>query len=384
MKKSMTPRQRLVEALNHREPDRVPIDMGTAVSSIHIDAYRRLKKYLGFDGAGPRIIDMMQQVVAVEESVLQRFRVDTRQLFIKSAKPWQKLPDGNYVNEWGVKFKKPENSHYYDMYEHPLADAGVEDLQHFSWPDPDDPRRTRGLREQAGELFHNTEYALVLNGFGECMFGLPSWLRGHVQFYMDLISNREFVAALLDRLLDIEMRLAKNVLEAAGEYIQVVRVSDDLGTEQGPIISPSLYRELIKPRQKKLYQYIKSNTSAKLLLHSCGSVYQLIPDFIEIGVDALNPVQVSARGMDTGKLKKEFGENITFWGGGCDTQKVLPMGTVEQVREEVGQRLRDLAPGGGFVFTPVHNIQYDVQPEKICAVYDTAFELGDYPVGKKQ
>jgi uroporphyrinogen decarboxylase len=212
------------------------------------------------------------------------------------------------------------------------------------------------------------------------MFGLPSWLRGHAQFYMDLISNRDFVTALLDRLLDIEMRLARNVLEVVGDYIQVVRVSDDLGTEHGPIISPNLYRELIKPRQKTLYQFIKNNTRAKLLLHSCGSVYQLIPDFIEIGVDALNPVQVSARDMDTGKLKKEFGDKLTFWGGGCDTQKVLPMGTLEEVKQEVKKRIRELAPGGGFIFTPVHNIQYDVSPEKICALYDTAFETGWYPI----
>jgi uroporphyrinogen decarboxylase len=159
-----------------------------------------------------------------------------------------------------------------------------------------------------------------------------------------------------------------------------VRVSDDLGTEHGPIISPYLYRELIKPRQKKLYQFIKNNTGAKLLLHSCGSVYQLIPDFIEIGVDALNPIQVSARDMDTRKLKGEFGDKLTFWGGGCDTQKVLPLGTLEDVKQEVKKRIRDLAPGGGFIFTPVHNIQYDVSPEKICALYDTAFETGWYPI----
>lgn len=376
----MTPRQRVLEALDHKEPDRVPIDMGTAVSSIHIEAYMELKKYLGINKTEPVIIDMMQQVVEVEEPVLKRFNVDTRQLFIKSARPWQKLPDGSYVDEWGIKYKKPEKSHYYDMYEYPLANADIDDLEKFRWPDPDAPERIKGLGQRARELYYNTDYAIVLSGFGECMFGLPSWLRGHAQFYMDLISNREFVTALLDILLDIEMRLARNVLEVVGDYIQVVRVSDDLGTEQGPIISPHLYRELIKPRQKKLYQFIKSNTRAKLLLHSCGSVYQLIPDFIEIGVDALNPVQVSARDMDTRKLKKEFGDKITFWGGGCDTQKVLPLGTVEDIKNEVKKRIRDLAPGGGFIFTPVHNIQYDVSPEKICALYDTAIEMGWYPV----
>lgn len=376
----MNPRERLMRSLNHEEPDRVPIDMGTAVSSIHIDAYKRLKKHLGMVNNKPRIIDKMQQVVEVEEAVLQRFSVDTRQLFIKSATPWQKLPDGNYVNEWGIKLKKPKGSHYYDMYEHPLSEVMVEDLDSYNWPDPDDPKRVQGLKEKAKELYHNTDYAIVLNGFGECMFGLPSWLRGHAQFYMDLISNKAFVSKLLDRLLEIELRLAKNVLEATGRYVQVVRVSDDLGTEQGPIVSPAIYREMIKPRQKKLYQYIKENSGAKLLLHSCGSVYYLIPDFIEIGVDALNPVQVSARNMETKRLKQQFGEKITFWGGGCDTQYVLPLGTEAELREEVERRIEDLAPGGGFVFTPVHNIQYDVPPEKICALYDWARELGRYPI----
>lgn len=194
------------------------------------------------------------------------------------------------MDEWGIKYKKPKNSHYYDSYEYPLANATVEDLDKYSWPDPDDPRRVEDLKEKTEDFSYNTEYAIVLSGFAGCLIGHPSRLRGHAQFYMDLISDKKNCHCFLDRLLEYQIRLAKNALRAVGKYIQVVRVSDDLGTEKGPIISPSLYRELVKPRQKKLYQFIKEHSGAKLLLHSCGSVYQFIPDFIEIGVDALDPV----------------------------------------------------------------------------------------------
>jgi len=376
----MKPRERVVKALEHKEPDRIPVDMGSPVTSIHVKAYVRLKKYLGINEKNPRIIDNMQQIVEVDEPVLERFSVDIRHIHLKPAKKWQPLPDGSYIDEWGIKYKTSKGSFYYDMCEHPLANATLEDLDKYTWPDPDDPRRVEGLKKKAEELYYNTDYAIALNGFSECLFGLPSWLRGHAQFYMDLLVNRKFAEALLDRLLEYEIKLARNALREVGKYIQVVRVADDLGTEKGPIISPSLYREIIKPRQKKLYQFIKEHSGAKLLLHSCGSVYDLIPDFIEIGVDALNPIQVSARNMNTKKLKQEFGDKITFWGGGCDTQKILPFGTIDEIKEEVKRRIKDLAPGGGFIFAAVHNIQYDVSPEKICTLYDTALKFGKYPI----
>lgn len=377
----MKPRERLLAALNHQEPDRIPIDLGSPVTSIHREAYTRLKNYLGINKDPPRILDNMQQIAHIDEPVLQRFQVDTRHIHLKPAKGWQKLPDGSFVGEWGIKWKKPQNSHYYDMYENPLAEARtVEDLHRYNWPNPEDPTRVEGLKEKAEDLYYNTDYAIVLNGFGECLFGLPSWIRGHAQFYMDLIADKDFANAFLDRMLDYEIRLAKNTLSEVGKYIHMVRVSDDLGMEKGPIISPSLYKEMIKPRQKKLYQFIKENSNANILLHSCGSVYEFIPDFIEIGVDALNPVQVAAKNMDTKKLKQEFGDRITFWGGGCDTQKILPFAPLEEIEKEVKKRIKHLAPGGGFVFAAVHNIQYDVAPEKICTLYDKALEFGNYPI----
>jgi uroporphyrinogen decarboxylase len=376
----MTSRQRVLRALNHREADRIPVDIGTPVTSIHREAYVRLKEYLGLPGRQCEIIDNMQQVVRVEETVLERFGADTRQLFLRPANPWRKLPDGGLVDEWGIKWKASAEGHYYDMYENPLSQATVEDLDRYDWPDPADPRRVEGLADEAQDLYENTDSAIVLNGFGEAIFGVPSWIRGHIQFYTDFIANTEFLNSFLDRMLDFAIGLARNALDAVGRYVHVVRISDDMGSEKGLIVSPDHYRRFIKPRQEKLYRFVKEHSDAKVLLHACGSIYEIIPDLIEIGVDALNPIQVSAKDMDTDRLKKQFGERITFWGGGCDTQRVLPFGSVEEVVEEVKRRIRDLAPGGGFVFTPVHNIQYDVSAEKIAALYDTALEYGRYPI----
>ena len=354
--------------------------MGTPVTSIHREAYVRLKEHLGLPDRDYELIDNMQQVVKIEDHVLKRFGVDTRQLFLKPAKPWQKLSDGGLVDEWGVKWKASAGDHYFDMYESPLTQATLEDLDRYDWPDPSDPGRVEGLADEARELYDNTDGAIVLNGFGEAIFGVPSWIRGHIQFYTDFIADPDFLNSFLDRMLEYAIGLARNALDAVGRYVHVVRISDDIGSEKGLIISPDHYREFIKPRQEKLYRYIKEHSDAKVLLHACGSIYEIIPDLIEIGVDALNPIQVSARDMDTGKLKREFGERIAFWGGGCDTQRVLPFGTVEEVIDEAKKRIRDLAPGGGFVFAPVHNIQYDVTAEKIVALYDTALEAGRYPV----
>lgn len=374
----MISRERVWAAFNHEKPDRVPMDMGSPVSSIHIDAYKRLRNYLSIKEDKIEIIDNMQQVVKVEEEVLERFHIDTRHISLKPAQPWEKCSEGLYQDEWGIKYASPVNSYYYDMVEHPLARATVKDLDDYLWPDAYDSRRVEGLEKEAKRLYEDTPYAIVLSGFTESLFGLPSWLRGHAQFYMDLVSNEEFVNVLLDRLLNYWKSLADIALQLIGKYIQVIRLADDLGMQEGPIISPELYRKLIKPRQREFYTFIKKRTKARVLLHSCGSIYALIPDFIEIGVDALNPIQVSAKDMDTKRLKEEFGDKLTFWGGGCDTQHILPQGTPTQVREEVRRRIKHLAPAGGFIFTPVHNIQYDVSPESICALYDTALELGKY------
>ena len=184
---------------------------------------------------------------------------------------------------------------------------------------------------------------------------------------------------LMENLMEVYMERVSKYADAVGDYVQVIEVNDDLGSQSGPQLAPALYRKMIKPYHKKLWRYIKEKTGCYLLLHSCGSVYDFIPDLIEMGIDAINPVQVSARNMDTARLKKEFGSEISFWGGGCDTQRVLPFGTPDEVEEEVRRRIDDLAPGGGFVFTQVHNIQPDVSPENIMAMYSALDKYGKRP-----
>lgn len=203
----------------------------------------------------------------------------------------------------------------------------------------------------------------MLNGAG----GIYEWaqdLRGWDVFMMDLAANPKFAGYLLDILVEENIKRLEKILPVVEGYVQIIQVGDDLGLQDGPQLSPELYKKIVKPRHKKLYQYIKKYSSAYLFLHTCGSVYEFIPDFIEMNVDILNPVQVSAKNMDTRRLKQEFGKYITFWGGGCDTQKILPFETPEKVTKEVKKRIEDLKPEGGFVFAQVHNIQVGV-PRRI-------------------
>lgn len=376
----MTHRERVLAAVNHREPDRVPIDFGIQVTSIQINAYRELKKHLGVRGGEEMIINRMMMTAKPDEEVLRRFRVDTRHVRPRPARDWQKQEDGDYLDEFGIRWRLSPQGYYHEMVGHPLRDATIEDLERHPFPDPHDPIRTAGLEEAARELYEHSPYCVVLDAFPEVAFGFPSWLRGHQQFYTDLIADQAFAKALIEKLVGYWKGLATAILGKVGKYVHAVRVADDLGTQVDTIISPELYRKLIKPAQKEIYDHIKSLTDAKILLHSCGSVYKLIDDFIEIGVDCLNPVQVSAVNMESDRLKREFGDRITFWGGGCDTQQVLQFGSPREVEEEVRRRIKDLAPGGGFVFAQVHNIQPGTPPENICTMFDSALKYGKYPI----
>jgi uroporphyrinogen decarboxylase len=253
-------------------------------------------------------------------------------------------------------------------------------IERHRWPDPEDPGRYRGLRERARELHEETDFAVVLQI--NCSFFLRcAELRGWENFYSDLAANPEFARALMDRFLDVRLRMAERALAEVGDNIDVAMVSsDDLGMNDRPLISPKMYRELVKPLQKKMFDFFKDRTRAKRFYHCDGAIYPLIEDLIEIGIEALNPIQVSATGMeDTKKLKAEFGDRLAFWGG-VDTHRVLPFGTPEDVRREVHRRIQDLGPGGGYVLCSVHNIQPEVPPENVVAVFDAAHELGRYPL----
>ena len=377
--KEMTPRERVLTSLNHEEPDRVPLDLGGLSTTIETAPYSELKKYLGVKSETKLFL---RDHVEPPEEVMKRFGIDTRYLRMRPPKNFrvQIDPDNSYLDEWGTRWKKPESSLYYDPVDWPLKDATKEDLETYNWPDPYDPGRTEGLREEAKRLHEKTDYAIIADMpvLGIFESALVS-LRGMERFMMDLILDKPFAKALLNKLADIHIEFYRNYLDAVGDYIDIIMVSDDLGGENAPLISPELYREMVKPAQKKLWQFIKDNTKARLFQHSCGNIYKLIPDLIEIGVDILNPIQVAAKDMDTKRLKEEFGDRLTFWGG-IDTQRVLPYGSPKDVETEVKKRIADMAPGGGYVLTAVHNIQAGVSPENICMMYDAARKYGKYPI----
>ncbi|MBM4324628.1 MAG: uroporphyrinogen-III decarboxylase [Deltaproteobacteria bacterium] len=379
----MISRERVQMALNHQEADRVPIDIGgLAMTSMHLETYKKVLDYFGIQEE-IKLVDQFQRSVKISKEVIDKLHGDTWSVGPKW-KPWKEVSKDHYIDEWGIKYYDAPDSLYWHMVEHPLSNATLETLEEYQWPDPYDPFRIEGLEEEAKRIYEDTDYAIVFGGFGfkGDLFDMPCRLRSHTNFYMDLLLNEDFINALLKKFVKYWSALAEATLKPIGKYITAVSFNDDMGSQSGPLMSPEVYRKLIKPRQQEVYAKIKECApQAKLVLHSCGSVYKFIPDFLEIGIDALNPIQLTAKNMsDTGRLKREFGEKLTFWGGGCDTHEILPHGTVADIREEVKRRMKDLAPGGGFVFTPVHNIQPDVNPEKICALFDAAYEFGNYPI----
>ncbi len=397
----MNSRERVVMALDHKEPDRVPIDLGAMMSTgITGIAYNKLKAYLGIRGGRTRMYDLGQQLAEPEREILERIHADVLPLLISEPKSWkpsvlpdgspcevptwfnpEREPDGSLVlrdEEGRIVSRMPKDGYYFDGVYHPLADvSSIRELESYSFYTPIDQETLDDLRARAKRLYETTDYAIMLNGAGS-IYEWAQTLRGWDVFMMDLAGDPKFASALLAKLTEANIRRLEQILPVVEGYIQVIQVGDDLGMQSGPQLSPRLYRKVVKPWHKELYRYIKAHTSARIFLHTCGSVYAFIPDFIEMGVDVLNPVQVSAKDMDTSRLKREFGRDIAFWGGGCDTQQVLPFGTPEEVREEVRRRIEDLAPGGGFVFNQVHNIQVRVPPENIMAMYEAVWEYGVY------
>jgi len=401
-----------MEAIEHKEPDRVPIDLGGMLSTgITAIAYNRLKRYLGIKGGATRIIDPVQFLAKPEKEILDFAWADVLPI-LREPKKWklwtladgstcevpydfnpERMPDGSYIIRDGVAWippgaviRMPPKGYYFDIIKHPLSDASnVEDLKKYDW----DRLLVKNyvspywetldeMAERCKKLYHETDYALMLN-FGGNIFETSWYLRGFAEFLIDLRRRPRMAEFIMDKLLEIFKHNFREIIRRVKGYIQIVQVGDDLGQQNGPIMSLKLYREYIKPRHAELYEFIKKESGgAKIFLHTCGSIYVFIEDLIEIGVDILNPIQVSAKDMDTKRLKKEFGDEVTFWGGGCDTQKILPFGTPEDVRKEVKKRIEDLAPGGGFVFCQVHNIQPEVPPENIAAMYEAVHEYGWY------
>ena len=397
----MTSRERVLTTLRHEEPDMVPIDLGAMRSTgIMAIAYNQLKKHLGLNTGYTYLYDIEQQLAELEPYFFERFQIDVIDLcnnFGKMDASWRAwtLPDGSsaFVNadrypvlrgrEWlltegdRIIARMPETSLYFDTVYHPLAEAATKaDLDAYTFHHYTD-EQLKDIESRARSLYYGTDFA-ILGGFGGNIVEIGQSLRGWENFMMDLVANRPFAEDLMDRITEVHLENLKLYLQAVGDFVQIIQFGDDLGTQGSTMISPELYHEVIMPRHRRLYSYAKSNSKLFTFLHSCGSIYDLLPDLIETGIDIINPVQTSAAKMDPLKLKTKFGDKLTFWGGGIDTQSLLASATHEEIVDHIKARLDIFKPGGGYVFTPIHNIQADIPPENILVTYDSVIENRKY------
>lgn len=377
--KLTTPRQLVKDALNHKETYRVPMDLGgQSNSTLTLKALNNLNKYIYKDREVKEAVLMAKhfQSVDVPEDILTRYNIDFRS--VNPGKPKNKkkvsFPDGSYLDDWGIKYSPSGMGLYYDISEYPLKDYDEDDIDKFDWVDPDDEGWTAGLKEKVENFFFNTDYAIIGNMTSAQIFERCWNLRGFEDFLTDLYINKRYAHKLLNKVTEIQIRRIKNFLEITGKYLELFKLSDDLGGQLAPLISPACYKEMIMPYHAKYIEEIKNATGAKVALHCCGDIKPLLPYLIEAGFDIVHPFQYSCPEMEPAALKKEFGKDIVFWGG-IDVQKFLPNATPEEVSAEVVRIINIMRPGGGYIFAPSHNIQADIPPKNIEAMYKTAATL---------
>jgi uroporphyrinogen decarboxylase len=371
--KSMTHRERVLAALNRQPTDRVPIDFGgTFTTTVYHAAYERLKRYLGLEHE-TAIFSKTRRLAIPHESVLERFDVDTRFLGLGAYEGDQReLDEDNYLDEWGTTWRKAEDGHYLNV-DGPFfgqRKPDVADLDAGDWPDPDNPGYYRGLGERARRLREKTDCAVILNmPIGVVHQG--QFLRGFGDWLKDLYKNRPFSERMMDVVADRWIAVAENALDIVGDDVDIVFLGDDLASQLAPLFDPAIYRKLVKPRHERMIGAVKARADVKVLYHSCGAVSRFIDDLVDVGVDAVNPVQVTAKDMEPERLKEAYGDRICFWGG-INTQETLPFGTPEEVRAAVRSTIDTLGRSGGYVLNSVHNIQDDVPAENIVAMFDEA------------
>lgn len=378
---NMKPRDRVLCALNHEEPDRVPLFIGTSgVTSVLGPAYPKLLDHMGIRGDKMRFISKAFQYVWMDEEVMARLGSDGRPVAPGPAVSPRRdeTREDRLVDEWGCTWEKHPTADYFEMLSAPLGNATLDDLNRYPWPDLTHPSRFEGLAGRC-QAIQKAGYASVLMT-GVSTFERVHMLRGLENCLMDLVADPDFYLALQDKVKQLTIPYLGELFRQAGPYVDVAVMADDLGAQQSTLMSPEVYRRFIKPHQADMIAVIKEHSGAKVFLHSCGNIYPLIGDLIEIGVDVLNPVQVSCGAMgDTARLKREFGRHLSFCGG-IDTGCVMNQGTEEDVRREVRRRIRDLAPGGGYVAAAVHCLQPDVPPENIVTMCAEVASAGRYPL----
>lgn len=405
----MKRRERILAAINHKEADKIPVDCGSMRSTgIMGLAYNELKRYLGVDESTTKIYDMVQQLALVEEWYLDKFQIDSVDLartFADNKEDWIEwnLPDGSpalrpawvdirregedwvcYNGENLEVGRMTPNIVYFTQTNYPLMgieNADVTDLRRYMgetiWGHVADPAWRHGSQENFPQMLRDnllkfqaeSDYATMF-AIGGNFFEYGQYLYRTDEFLINMLIEQDNVEKLLDKLLEVHLETLDRVLSGIGDSVDILMFGDDLGTQNTTMISRDLYKQLIYPRQKKLFQYVHDNSNAKVFLHSCGAIYDIIGDLIDAGVDILNPVQIGATGMEPKRLKEEFGKDVVFWGGGVDTQHVLASGTPEEVAEAVKRNCDIFMKDGGFVFNQVHNIVDGVPPENIVAMYE--------------
>ncbi len=357
----------------------MPIDVGQDFhNGIHEVAYANLLKHLG-ETDEIRRYDPVQHLAVVKQSVLDRLHADTRYVFAGApAESVMKIEaDGSWVDEWGIWRK---TCGYYDeSFRHPLAGCDLDAVRKFRFPDPGDQSRFEGLRERTRRLYETTDYAIIA-GSPATLFYLTAELIGFQEYMERLLTDRIAIETFVDRMLGYWIEFFTGYLDAVGDFVEMIWMGDDWGTQRGPILPPRLFREIFLPRYRQFCSFVKSRAKVKIALHSCGSVRWALEDFAEAGIDVLHPLQGDAAEMDDPEdLKKRFGTQLAFYSN-LRNQTTLPHGAPEDVRQDVIRKIRALAPGGGYVMSGGHNIQADVCAENILALFDTAHEYGRYPV----
>ena len=412
----MNSRERILKSINHKEPDRVPIDLGgTPQTGISAIAYHNLKQYLGIKEGHTRIYDLMQQLAYPEETILERFNVDTFDIgrcFNTNDEDWRDVEVNGIPAQFPAWFKSefnedgsidvihPDGTKLAGMSEaalvidqtyYPCEDElpqNINDMlqalsKNFAYVlvSPPFDHLTEGgfwriLKKKVKDLRENTERALVFSS-SVSFFQFGTVLKPMDKFLVDMIRHPQKMDKFLDVVLDFQLTSLSMSCRAIGNFVDIINFGDDYGENKGPIFSPRLFRKFIKPRLEAACDYVKKHSNMKIFMHSCGSIVPLIPDLIEVGIEILNPVQINAKGMDPKFLKENYGDDLTFWGGGADTRNILPFKSPEEVKKHIKELLEIFAPGGGFVWNTVHNILPDVPPENIVAIFDAIEEFNN-------
>jgi uroporphyrinogen decarboxylase len=385
---SMTPRERVMTAINHEQPDRVPLVIGVNnATGIKMKPYQGIKDIIGVTAPDNFMYDWPELGTAeIDEQTMLRLRSDARGVLDLEPEKvlqrnLQRPPHSDYINSWGSGATEIVPGDWFPGV-HPLPDASsIEDLeQYLRWPDMDDPSRVAHVANEARQLAAENRFAILATPWLLFPFERAQAMQGLQTFLLNMAMKPDFARALLGKITGHCKQLMGHFLDELGENVDIIKIGDDLGTQENLMISPKMYREILKPFHADLIDMIKSRSNAKVFFHSCGDITSLIPDFIEIGVDILNPIQTSTGSIsDLPSLKKQFGKHLVFCGG-IDTHRILPFGTVDDVRKEVQRVMKTLGPGGGYLIGPVHTVMNDVPPENVLAMVDAVEEFGHYPL----